>query len=758
MAKKKKIEEVETYTEREPAYQPITETIETNYMPYVVSVMVSRAIPEIDGFKPAHRKLLYTMYRMGLMNGPKRKSANIVGETMKLNPHGDASIYETMVRLTRGNEALLHPFIDSKGEFGKQFSRDPAAASRYTEAKLDSFCAEIFSGIDKNAVDMVDNYDSTLKEPRLLPTTFPNVLVSPNLGIAVGLASSICSFNLVEICDATIAILKSSRTDIDKLMEIVKAPDFPGGGYVVYEPDQIRKVYETGKGSIKLRAKYNYDAKNNCIEITEIPYTTTVEAIIKELADLMKAGKLKEINDSRDETDIDGLKLTIDLKKGTDPHALMQKLYKFTPLEDSFACNFNVLINCVPRQMGIYEILVEWIKFRTGCLKREFTFDLTKKMDKLHLLKGLSKILLDIDKAIKIVKETEKDEDVVPNLMAGFSIDKEQAEYIADIKLRHLNREYIMNRIEDIKNLEADISDLKALLEDELKMKSYIIKQLNDVKKKYGKPRRTEVVMASDIVAFKKEDLIEDYACTIFLTKEGYFKKITQQSLRGNSEHRFKDGDALLAEAEVRNKDEVIFFTNKAQVYFAKVSDFEQSKASDLGVFVASQLKFDEDEKPVFMRANPEYKEEQNIIFFFENGKAVRVPMSQYATQGSRKKLKKAYSDASPIVGIIYEESDDYIMLLNSDSKAILIRPSLIPIKSTRSSQGTTVFAMNLKKNQVITEVLQDYSERFPDALSRYRKIKIPAVGVLLSDKDITAQQIKIDDTSKKKGKKKNEQ
>ena len=754
MAKKKKTEEVEELVEREPTYQPITETIETNYMPYVVSVMVSRAIPEIDGFKPSHRKLLYTMYRMGLMNGARRKSANIVGETMKLNPHGDASIYETMVRLTRGNEALLHPFIDSKGEFGKQFSRDPAAASRYTEAKLDGFCAEIFSGIDKNAVEMVDNYDSTLKEPKLLPTTFPNVLVSPNLGIAVGLASSICSFNLVEICDATIAILKSSRTDLDKIMEIVKAPDFPGGGYVVYEPDQIRKVYETGKGSIKLRAKYSYDAKNNCIEITEIPYTTTVEAIIKEIADLIKDGKLKEVNDSRDETDIDGLKLTIDLKKGNDPHALMQKLYRYTPLEDSFACNFNVLINCVPKQMGIYEILVEWIKFRTGCLKREFTFDLNKKMDKLHLLKGLSKILLDIDKAVRIVKETEKDEQVVPNLMEGFSIDKEQAEYIADIKLRHLNREYIMNRIEDIKSLETEISDLKALLEDELKMKSYIIKQLNEVKKKYGKPRKTEVLMASDIVEFKKEDLIEDYACTIFLTKEGYFKKITQQSLRGNSEQRFKEGDSLLTEVEVKNKDEVMFFTNKAQVYFAKVSDFEQSKASDLGVYVASQLKFDEDEKPVFMKANPDYSDSQNIIFFFENGKAVKIPMSQYATQGARKKLKKAYSDASPIVGIVYEESDDYIMLLNSDSKAILIRPSLIPVKTTRTSQGATVFAMNLKKNQVVTEVLTDYSERFPDALSRYRKIKIPAVGVLLSDKDITAQQIKIEDTTKKKGKK----
>ena len=752
MAKKKQVEEKETYVESEPMYQPITETIETNYMPYVVSVMVSRAIPEIDGFKPSHRKLLYTMYKMGLMTGHRTKSANIVGETMKLNPHGDASIYETMVRLTRGNESLLHPFVDSKGSFGKQYSRDMAfAASRYTEAKLDPFCTEIFSGIDKNAVEMMDNYDSTMKEPRLLPTTFPNVLVSPNLGIAVGLASSICSFNLVEICDATIALLKSSRVDTDRLMEIVKAPDFSGGGYVVYEPDQIRKIYETGKGSVKLRAKYKYDAKSNCIEILEIPYSTSIEAILKEISDMFKAGKLKEVTDFRDEIDLSGFKLTIDLKKGADPEALMQKLFKFTPLEDSFACNFNVLIDSIPRQMGIKEILTEWIRFRVGCLTREFTYELTKKNDKLHLLLGLSKILLDIDKAIKIVKETEKDEMVVPNLMSGFGIDKEQAEYIADIKLRHLNREYIMNRLEDIEKLKGEIAELKALLEDEIKMKSYIIKQLNEIKKKYGKPRKTEIILSTDIVQFTKEDLIEDFACSIFLTKEGYLKKITQQSLRGNSEQKFKEGDSLLDECEARNKDDLIFFTNKAQIYFAKVSDFELSKASELGEYVPKVLKFDEDEKPIFMKLNPEYKEDQNVIFFFENGKAVRVPMSEYATQGARKKLKKAYSDASPIVKVIYETSDDYILILNSDSKAILIRPSLIPIKTTRSSQGTTIFAMNLKKNQVITEVLEDYSERFPDAYSRYRKIKIPAVGVLLSDKDITTKQIKIEP---KKGRK----
>ena len=753
MAKKKKTEEKVEIVESEPRYQPITETIETNYMPYVVSVMVSRAIPEIDGFKPAHRKLLYTMYKMGLMTGPKRKSANIVGETMKLNPHGDASIYETMVRLTRGNESLLHPFIDSKGSFGKQYSRDMAyAASRYTEAKLDPFCTEIFTGIDKNAVDMVDNYDSTMKEPKLLPTSFPNVLVSANLGIAVGLASSICSFNLTEICDATIAILKNPRTDTDRLMEIVKAPDFPGGGYVVYESDQIRKVYETGKGSIKLRAKYSYDPKANCIEILEIPYSTSIEAIIKEIADLFKAGKLKEITDFRDEIDLSGFKLAIDLKRGTDPEALMQKLFKFTPLEDSFACNFNVLINSVPRQMGIKEILVEWIKFRTQCLTREFNFELDKKNHRLRMLVGLSKILLDIDKAIKIVKETERDEDVVPNLMTGFGLDKEQAEFVADIKLRHLNREYIMNRLTDIEKLQEEIAGIKAILEDEIKMKAFIIKQLNEIKKKYGKPRKTQIIQSSDIVEFTKEDMIEDYTCTIFFTKEGYFKKITQQSLRGNSEQKLKEGDELLCSLEVRNKDEILFFTNKAQVYFARISDFELSKASELGTFVATKLKFDEDEKPIFMRVNPEYKDDQNLIFFFENGKAVRVPMSAYATQGSRKKLKKAFSDASPIVSIVYEENDDHILILNSDSKAILIRPSLIPIKTTRTSQGTTIFAMNLKKNQVITEVLVDYSERFPDAMSRYRKIKIPATGVLISDLDVTTKQVKIEE--KRRGRK----
>ncbi|MBO5287013.1 MAG: topoisomerase IV [Clostridia bacterium] len=747
MAKvKKKQEKKEAYIESEPIYQPITETIESNYMPYAVSVMVSRAIPEIDGFKPSHRKLLYTMYKMGLMTGHRTKSANIVGETMKLNPHGDMSIYETMVRLTRGNASLLHPFVDSKGSFGKQYSRDMAfAASRYTEAKLDPFCAEIFSGIDKNAVDMVDNYDSTTKEPRLLPTTFPNILVSANLGIAVGLASSICSFNLAEVCDATIAILRAPRTDTDKLLDILKAPDFPGGGYVIYDREQMRKVYETGKGPIKLRAKYKYDERENCIEILEIPYSTSIEAITKDISEMFKEGKLKEITDFRDEIDKDGFKLAIDLRKGTDPDQLMQKLYKFTPLEDSFSCNFNVLVDGSPRQLGIKDILVEWIKFRTNCLKRQFAFDLDKKNTRLHLLLGLGKILLDIDKAVKIVRETEKDEDVVPNLMKGFDVDKDQAEYIADIKLRHLNREYIMNRLADIDNLRAEIADIKEKLSDDLKMKAYIVKQLMDIKKKYGKPRKTEIMESSEIKEFNREIMIEDYVARLFFTKDGYLKKITQQSLRGNSEQKIKEDDEIIFEGDINNKDEVIFFTDKAQLYFAKMSDFELTKASELGIYVPKKLNFDDDERVVSMKINPELTEENRVIFFFENGKAVRVPMSQYATQGSRKKLKKAYSDVSPLVSVMYEDSDDYIMLINSESKAILIRPSLIPIKTTRTSIGTVVFAMNLKKNQKVIQVIKDYEKIYPDANSRYRKLKIPAIGVLMSDKDIRAKQIKIE-------------
>ena len=736
MAKTKKKQERKNYidyVESDPIFQPITETIETNYMPYAVSVMVSRAIPEIDGFKPSHRKLLYTMYKMGLMHGHRTKSANIVGETMKLNPHGDMSIYETMVRLTRGNESLLHPFVDSKGSFGKQYSRDMAfAASRYTEAKLDPFCQEIFNGIDKNAVDMVDNYDSTTKEPRLLPTSFPNILVSPNLGIAVGLASSICSFNLAEVCDAAIAVLRSPRCDTEKLLDILKAPDFPGGGSVIYDREAMRKVYETGKGPIKLRAKYEYNEDDNSIEILEIPYSTSIEAIMKEITDMFKEGKLKEITDFRDAIDLKGFRLTIDLRKGTDPEQLMQKLFKFTPLEDNFPCNFNVIINGAPHQLGVKDILVEWIKFRTQCLTRELTFDLDKKNKKLHLLLGLGKILLDIDKAVKIVRETEKDDEVVPNLMVGFSVDQEQAEYIADIKLRHLNREYIMNRLADIDNLRQEINEIKAILDDEIKMKAYMIKQLTDIKKKYGKPRKTDIISAEEVKSFSNEIMIEDYQARLFFTKDGFLKKITQQSLRGNAEQKLKEGDKLIFEGDISNKDEVVFFTDKCQLYFAKMSDFELSKASDLGVYVPKQLDFEPDEKVAKMIINPSFDEKQLVIFVFENGKAVRVPMCQYATQGNRKKLKKAFSDASPVAGIIYEQSDDYFMMINSEKKAILIRPSLIPIKTTRTSIGTTVFAMNLKKKQKITKVLTDFESKYPEAMATYRKIKIPATGVLM--------------------------
>ncbi len=744
MAKPKKNVKKE-YIEREPILQPITETIETNYMPYVVSVMVSRAIPEIDGFKPVHRKLLYTMYKMGLMSGPRRKSANIVGETMKLHPHGDMSIYETLVRLTRGNETLLHPFIDSKGSFGKQYSSSIliAAAPRYTEARLEAFCNEIFTGIDKDAVDMVDNYDSTMKEPRLLPTSFPNILVSPNIGIAVGLASSICSFNLAEICDATIAILKNPRTNTEKLLEIVKAPDFPGGGFVVYDKEQMTKVYETGRGSIKLRAKCEYNKDDNCIDILEIPYSTTAEAIRKEVLE-NKDEKLREVTNFNYEMGKDGFKISIDIKKDADPERVMQKLFKFTSLEDSFSCNFNVIVDSVPKQLGIKQIIEEWIRFRVGCIRREFTFELNKKSDKLHLLLGLGKILLDIDKAIKIVKETERDQDVVPNLMVGFDVDQVQAEYIADIKLRHLNREYIINRLNDIESLQKEISTIKEILADDLKVKAYIVKQLLDVKKKYGQPRKTQIMYASEVVELTKEDMIEDYDVNLFYTREGYLKKISHQSLRGNAEQKLKEGDSIVFSEEVRNKDELMFFTNQAQVYFAKVSDFEHTKASELGEYVGKRLKFDEGERPMLMVRNPVFTEKQNVIFFFENGKAVRVPMTEYATQGSRKKLKKAYSSASPLVAAIYETSDKHILIINSEDKAILIRPTLIPVKTTRTSIGTTIFAMNLKKNQVLSEVVENYEKRFPEAYQRYRKTKIPATGILLSEKDISTKQIKI--------------
>lgn len=744
MAKKRKNpkEEEIIAPPAEPMLQPITETIEKNYMPYVMSVIVSRAIPEIDGLKPAHRKLLYTMYKMGLLTGAKTKSSNVVGQTMRLNPHGDITIYETLVRLTRGNEALLHPFIDSKGSFGKQYSSDMKyAAPRYTEVKLDSFCAELFRGIDKNAVDMVDNYDNTTKEPVLLPTTFPNILVTPNTGIAVGMASSICSFNLAEVCDGATALLKNPRLSVDKLLDIIKAPDFSGGASIIYDREQMKTIYETGQGSIKMRARYTYDKDANCIEIIQIPYSTSIELILNKLAVLFKEGKIKEITDFRDEIDLNGFKLALDLRRGADPEKLMTKLFKTTPLEDSFKCNFNVLIDGTPRQLGVIGILEEWIKFRIGCLRRELTFDLEKKKDKLHLLLGLGKILLDIDKAIKIIRETENEADVVPNLQKGFGIDNIQAEYIAEIKLRNLNREYIINRIKEIENLQKEIAELEATIGDELKIKALIISQLAEIKKKYAKPRKTQLIYSSDIEEYAEESFIENYNVKIVLTKEGYFKKITMQSLRGNDEQKLKDGDEIINDEDTENVNELIFFTNQAQVYKARVSDFEPVKASLFGDFIPAKLGMSESERPILMKALSDYNENDNIIFIFENGKGVRVPLTAYQTKGNRKKLVGAYSDKSPIVAAIYENEPKDILIINDADRAILIKSTLIPLKETRTSGGVTLFT--LKKGQKIVKATDRFEGEF-DIEKGYRKIKIPAAGTLLPEKDIKSRQLKI--------------
>ena len=716
--------------------QPITETIEKNYMPYVMSVIVSRAIPEIDGLKPAHRKLLYTMYKMGLLTGSRTKSANIVGQTMKLNPHGDAAIYETMVRLTRGNESLLHPLVDSKGSFGKQYSSDMKyAASRYTEAKLDPFCAELFRGIDKDAVDFVDNYDGSMKEPVLLPTSFPNVLVTPNKGIAVGMASDICSFNLAEVCDATVALLKNPKTNVDKILDIMKAPDFPGGGTIIYNREQMKAVYETGQGSVKIRARYVYDKSANCIDIIQIPYSTSIELIMKKLTELIKDGKVKEIVDFRDEIDLSGFKLTLDLRRGTDPDKLMARLYKLTPLEDSFKCNFNILINSTPRQMGVIEILTEWIKFRMQCTRRELNFDLKKKKDKLHLLLGLGKILLDIDKAIAIIRGTEKDEDVIPNLMKGFGIDEIQADYIADIKLRNLNREFILNRISEIEGLQAEIAQIEEILGDELKLKGYISKQLAEIKKKYGKPRISMIAHDSEIEEFVPEEHIEKSEVFVYMTREGYFKRITPQSLRGNDEQKVKDGDAVVFSEQTDTLSELIFFTDKCKVFKAKVSDFDNCKASDMGEYIPAKLGMDQGEKPIFMRVQNEYPEKHNMVFLFENGKGVRVPITAYQTKANRKKLVGAYSDASPIVAAFYENEKQPLdlLLVNNQNKAIVLKSSLIPLKSTRSSSGVTV--MTLKRGQKLEYATADFADKLED--KGYKKIKIPATGSPISEKEL---------------------
>ena len=708
----------------------ITRTLTENYMPYAMSVIVSRALPEIDGFKPSHRKLLYTMYKMGLMNGGRTKSANVVGQTMRLNPHGDAAIYDTMVRLTRDHEALLHPFIDSKGSFGKHYSSDEAAAARYTEVKLEPICAELFGGIDKDAVDMVPNYDNTMLEPSLLPTSFPNILVCPNMGIAVGLSSQICSFNLAEICDGTIALLKNPNTTTDKLLELIKAPDFPGGANLIYDRAQMKQIYETGSGSFKMRARYNYDKSKGLIEITQIPYSTSSDLIIKKIVTLIKEGKFKEISDVRDEIDLSGFKLTLDIKRGTDADALMNKLYRMTTLEDSFSCNFTVLIEGRPFQLGVRDILIEWIKFRLGCVRRELTHELEKKKDKLHLLRGLGKILIDIDKAVKIVRETEKESDVVPRLMEGFEIDAIQAEYIAEIKLRHLNREYILERIREIEDLQKEIAELEDIIADDIKVKAVIAKQLAAIKKKYGKPRKTQLITTDDLEEDSGEEEVENYPIFVVLTKEGYFKKITRQSLMRADEQKMKDGDEIIASEETENRAELIFFTDRAQAYKCKAADIDPVKASALGDFIAAKLGFEENERPVMMKAITEYDPDDNFIFLFENGKGVKIPASAYETKTNRRRLTGAFSDASPIAAVLYEHEPMDILIENNMGKAILINSSLIPQKTTRTSAGSILFTM--KDGMIITSV-QSGTDIDMEKAAKCRKHKIPATGITIN-------------------------
>ncbi len=727
--------------------QPITETIEKNYMPYVMSVIVSRAIPEIDGLKPSHRKLLYTMYKMGLLTGARTKSANIVGQTMKLNPHGDAAIYETMVRLTRGNAALLHPLVDSKGSFGKHYSSDMKyAASRYTEAKLDGICQELFAGIDRDAVDFVDNYDNSMKEPVLLPTTFPNVLVTPNVGIAVGMASNICSFNLAEVCDGAIALLKNPKTTTEKILDLIKAPDFSGGGFIIYDREQMRRIYETGQGSFKIRAKYSYDKEANCIDILQIPYSTSIEAILDSIATLVKEGKLKEIVDFRDEIDLNGFKLTLDLRRGTDPERLMNQLFKLTPLEDSFKCNFNVLINSAPRQLGVVDILREWILFRTECVRRELRFDLKKKLDRRHLVEGLAKILLDVDKAIRIIRGADSDDAVVPALMQGFGIDEIQAEYIANIKLRNLNKKYMVNCIEEMASLKAQIAEIEETLADDLKLRAKIAAQLAEIKKKHGQPRRSQLIFASDIPEAEDIEEIPNFPVKLLLTKEGYFKKITFQSLRGNDEQKLKDGDSISQEFDAENKDNLLIFTDKAQVYRVSVSDFETTKASAMGDFLNAKLEMDKDERPIYMRVQNTYPEGENMLFVFENGKGVRVPITAYVAKGNRRKLVNAFSTASPIVAAFYEvEKEPLELLLLSDAdRAIVFKSSLVPLKATRSSGGVSLMSFGRKETRVV-EALTHFEARFGEGKG-YRKYKLPAMGVLINEKNIDAMQIHIDD------------
>ena len=715
--------------------QAISETLELNYMPYAMSVIVSRAIPEIDGFKPSHRKLLYTMYKMGLLSGGRTKSANIVGQTMRLNPHGDQAIYETMVRLAKGNETLLHPFVDSKGNFGKVYSRDMAyAAARYTEAKLDGICAELFRDIDSDTVDMVDNYDATMKEPTLLPTTFPNVLVSANQGIAVGMASNICSFNLKEVCETAIALMKNPDHDI---LETLPGPDFSTGAELLFDESATREIYQTGRGSFKLRAKWQYVKDDNLIEITEIPYSTATEVIMDKVADLIKVGKIKEIQDMRDETDLGGLKLTIDLKRGVDPEKLMQKLYRLTPLQDSFPCNFNILIAGMPRVMGVGEILEEWTAWRTDCVKRRIFFQIQKKEDRLHLLKGLERILLDIDKAIRIIRETELESEVVPNLMIGFGIDEIQANYVAEIKLRNINKEYILKQTKAIDNLEEEIEDLRSTLNSHRKLQNVIIKELQAVADKYGKPRKTEIIYNIDeIQPEEEEDNVPDYPVKVFVSKEGYMKKITAQSLRMSGEQKFKEGDSLDFSVETTNKAEILVFTDQFQCYKARLSDFADGKASQLGDYLPQKLGFDPEEKVFQVVLAGDYK--GFVLFFFENGKAAKVPLSAYETKTNRKKLTGAYSDKSPLTTVLALQADEQVAVYSTDGRCAVFSTAQLLPKTTRNTQGVSV--ISLKKKATLSGAVT-VAESGIVNLSRYRSKTIPTAGALLREEDSQEKQ-----------------
>ena len=719
--------------------QNITDTLETNYMPYAMSIIVSRAIPEIDGFKPSHRKLLYTMYRMGLLTGARTKSANIVGQTMRLNPHGDAAIYDTMVRLSKGYGALLHPFVDSKGNFGKVYSRDMAwAASRYTEAKLAPICAELFRDIDADTVDFVDNYDNSMKEPALLPTTFPNILVSANQGIAVGMASQLCGFNLGEVCDTTIAFLKNPDC---RISETLLAPDFPTGGEVLYDTRAIEDIYNTGRGGVKVRGRWRYDKKENLIEVYEIPYTTTSEAIMDKVAELIKAGKIREISDMRDETDLSGLKLTIDLKRGADPDKLMQKLFRATTLQDTASCNFNVLIAGMPRVMGVRELLEEWCAWRTESVKRRVYFILKKRQDKLHLLKGLKRILLDIDKAIRIIRETEKEADVVPNLMIGFGIDQIQAEYVAEIKLRNINREYILKRVEETASLESEIEDLEDTLARPSRIRRILITELEEVRKKYAVPRRTGIVYDCFDEQEAEEEPVDDYPVTLFLSQHGYFKKITPQSLRMSGEQKFKEDDALRESAEATNAAEMMFFTDKAQVYKTRASDFADGKASQLGDYLPARLGMDEGESVVGMVLPGDYS--GYMVFFFENGKAAKVELSAYKTTSNRRRLTGAYSDKSPLRALLHLKEDREIAVYSTEPRVLIVSTALLGVKSTRTTQGVALLTLKKKYTLDCVRLPEETGITNP---ARYRGRSIPAAGALLKAEDGDDKQLSLMD------------